>query len=263
MTTDAGGGSGKGSRFSFFVESGQGLKGYLEIALEDLALAPDQNALDAITIAFARTAKQLDAMGFKHDTSFDKPAYGGGGWKGGGAKQEDVAPAGLKVPEHDGQPMRFIAAGKRRDGTAFSPRFVCRADKACTEKDKEGRPFATWQMHDMDGKPFKFADAAAETPPSTPGAPGGGAGTDAAPRVNGQRPRSANWTPFWAQARELGLSPSRVYAILGVPNQQAMAAYDQDAVDEAAKRIVGHVRAQEREPALVGAGDDGKLPFED
>ncbi len=159
----------------------------IEIALHvELADLPH---LEQIVAGITELDAKLAVKKFTRSDRLDKPTYTGGGWRGAAQRQEDPVPAGLHVPSHDGQPMRFIAAGARQDGTRYSARFVCRADKLCTKKDKDGRPFADWTMHDEEGKAFKFPDAKAKASEGGPAEKG--------TETNGATPPRPDFSGFW------------------------------------------------------------------
>lgn len=171
---------------------------------------------DARAIAAAAGALEaaMHGAGFKPGDRFARPAYGGGGGGGAGkGRKPDLdPPAGIVVPAHCGEPMKYIryksAGAKGHEGRGVpageKDMFVCHKDKQCEEvtSGRSDRAFATFDM-----KPVKPAAAAAPPkpaappPPATPPpAPARPATPPAADPIAGDRA----WDSFETKAEELG-----------------------------------------------------------
>ena len=80
--------------------------------------------------------------GSGHELGREAPrSFGGGGQK---ARPEDPPPAGVTVPEHDGQKCIFKPAFVNpKTSKQVSAKFVCRAGEACTGKVGQ-YPWSVW-----------------------------------------------------------------------------------------------------------------------
>jgi len=191
---------------------------------------------DGDATAIARAAGALDAAmqhaSFKASDRFARPAYGGGGGGGGKGRKPDLdPPAGIVVPEHCGEPMKYIiynkdnVTPKAREGLTArgvpagkSDMFVCHKDKQCEEvtSGRSDRAYATFDM-----KPVKPPAAAAPPKPAAP---------PAAPPAQEQKPPLAErlgrpetpgdrpMTPeekvsFWTATRGMGYTREQVFEI--------------------------------------------------
>lgn len=172
--------------------------------------------------AIARAAGALDAAmqhaNFKPSDRFARPAYGGGGGGAGKGRKPDLEPpAGIVVPQHCGEPMKYIrykkANAKGHEGRGVpageADMFVCHKDKQCEEvtSGRSERAFATFDM-----KPVKPAAASAPPPaaaappaaaPPKPAAPPA-APPPAPPAASDKIAGEMAWTSFEAKAEELG-----------------------------------------------------------
>ena len=115
---------------------------------------PDQlDAFDAEGNEILRPVTPEDAVmvyntlveaikGSGHELGREAPrSFGGGGQK---ARPEDPPPAGVTVPEHDGQKCIFKPAFVNpKTSKQVSAKFVCRAGEACTGK-VGGYPWSVW-----------------------------------------------------------------------------------------------------------------------
>jgi len=168
--------------FDFYAVSPSGIEMVVHVELVDVA------HIDALIAAAADADKRLAGRGFKRSERLSQQRFGGGG--GGNKRQEDTAPEDIEVPEHCGQPMRFIKGGERKDGTAYQPRFVCRAEAQCADKDGQGRPFASWKMHKK--------EAASERGPAR--------AESGAERPSAAATKRVNWPSFFQWAATQGMN---------------------------------------------------------
>lgn len=218
MTTEN---AGRGpSRFSYFVENVNGLKGYIEVAIDDAPIdAPDR--LEWLIANFAKTGARLAAAGFKHDTSFDKPAYGGGGGGFGGkprgGPREDPAPTDIPAPEHCGKPAVYRAEWVNRENRTIPAKFVCRADKDCAAMKPDengGQPSRyPWDIQEKvwrqklanDAARAAKAPAPAKSAPATP-----------APKKPEEPAGEKALQQFWINAQRIGWTKEQVHHAAGV-----------------------------------------------
>jgi len=111
---------------------------YDENGVPSYAIEPDL----ARVAAFVNGLKQaIEAAGLELGREAPR-AYGGGAPKA--PRPEDPPPAGVPVPEHDGQPCIFKPAFTNpKTSKPVSAKFACRLGDACTGKVGQ-YPWSVW-----------------------------------------------------------------------------------------------------------------------
>jgi hypothetical protein len=202
----------------------------VEVVLEDMApeqVVPRLGALDAA----------LKAASFGPSDRFARPTYGGGGGPGKGKRPDLAPPPGIIVPEHCGEPMKYIVyakdSAKGHEGRGVPPgkadMWVCHKDKLCEEvtSGRSERAFATFDMKPIPAAqdaappakpPAPPAAAAAAPPPPAPASPPAPDDGVVAARGTGPPPGEkaagdAAWASFDAKAEALGYSEATLAEI--------------------------------------------------
>jgi len=131
------------SGFAFYVKSPSGIETALHVATADVASIP------ALVEGMKEADALLKAAGFVRSDRLDKPAY----QKGGGAfnaPQETPPPADLEVPEHCGQPMKYVPEKPKANGDGVvSAHWDCRKGRGCAEPRTVGDRvygFTNWDL---------------------------------------------------------------------------------------------------------------------
>lgn len=204
------------SRISFFVESAVGLKAYIEIDGADCA---DESLAKAMVEALDKVGADLAHRGFKHDTSFDKPAYGGGGGGNRFQKGDGFAapPTDIPIPPHCGQPMKYKPKGPNGDDgkPKWNAKYVCSKDTLCADVVEGGSKYPGTVWEDSYRKTLAAQKARDEKAAAKQGAPPANAGAPPPPRD----PKAASdgvMASFWIKTQQMNFNKAQVHAVAGV-----------------------------------------------
>lgn len=172
-------------------------------------------------------ASTLDAgltrAGFKASDRFARPAYGGGGGPGKGKRPDLAPPPGIIVPEHCGEPAKYIVynkdnvTAKAREALAARgvpegkvDMWVCSKDKACEDvtSGKSERPWAGFDMKPVPAaappaKPALEGAFIRDTPPPAAADDGVVAAAGTGP-LGEKAAGDAAWASFDAKVEALG-----------------------------------------------------------
>jgi len=135
--------SDESSTFNVFA-SKNGYSVHFKISVADVKHAEDEPAFMALLKAAEWLLRDMKEKGYEHDTSKDRPAFGGRK-----ATPDAPPPTDIPVPQHCGEPMKYVPKATRADGTPISAKYECRKGAECENpREYNGKKYGATKWED-------------------------------------------------------------------------------------------------------------------